>query len=87
MQGHPNKINIQDAKHNTKHSEATPTKNEYNDSRIYQMKCLDCPLKYARQTGRAFCTRYKEHIQAIRNNNCNPGYSNHLLNTGHKINP
>jgi hypothetical protein len=46
---------------------------EYNDSHIYQMKCLDCPLKYAGQTGRAFRTRYKEHIQAIRNNNSNSG--------------
>jgi hypothetical protein len=48
------------------------------------MKCLDCPLKYVRQSGRAFCTRYKENIQAIRNNNSNSGYSNHILNTGHK---
>jgi hypothetical protein len=48
------------------------------------MKCLDCPLKYKGQTGRAFHTRYKEHIHAIRNNNSNSGYSNHILNTGHK---
>jgi hypothetical protein len=27
--------------------------------------------------------RYKEHIQAIRNNNSSSGYSNHILNTGH----
>jgi hypothetical protein len=26
----------------------------------------------------------KGHIQAIRNNNGNSGYSNHILNTGHK---
>jgi hypothetical protein len=30
-----------------------------------------------------FVTRYKEHILAIRNNNSNSGYSNHILNTGH----
>jgi hypothetical protein len=48
------------------------------------MKCLDCPLKYIGQTGRIFHTRYKEHIHAIRNNNSNSGYSNHILNTGHK---
>jgi hypothetical protein len=47
------------------------------------MKCLDCPLKYIGQRGRAFHTRYKEHIQAIRSNNGNSGYSNHILNTGH----
>jgi hypothetical protein len=47
------------------------------------MKCMDCPLKYIEQTGRTFKTRYKEHIQAIRNNNSNSGYSKHILNTGH----
>jgi hypothetical protein len=50
----------------------------------YQLKCLDCPLKYIGQRGRAVHTRYKEHILAIKNNNSNSGYSNHILNTGHK---
>jgi hypothetical protein len=45
------------------------------------MRCMDCPLKYIGQTGRTFQTRYKEQIQAIRNNNSNSGYSNHILNT------
>jgi hypothetical protein len=44
---------------------------------------MDCPLKYIGQTGRTFKTRYKDHIQAIRNNNSNSGYSKHILNTGH----
>jgi hypothetical protein len=56
---------------------------KYNNSGIYQMKCLDCPLKYIGQTGRAFNIRYKEHIHAIRSNNSNSGYSNHILNTKH----
>jgi hypothetical protein len=56
---------------------------KYNNSGIYRIKCLDCPLKYIGQTGRTFKTRYKEHIQAIRNNNSNSGYSSHILNTGH----
>jgi hypothetical protein len=49
------------------------------------MKCLDCPLRYIGQTGRTFKIKYKEHIQAIRINNANSGYSNHtsILNTGH----
>jgi hypothetical protein len=47
------------------------------------MKCLDCPLRYIGQTGRTFSIRYKEHIHAIRNNS-NFGFSNHVLNTGHK---
>jgi hypothetical protein len=48
------------------------------------MKFLDCLLKYIGQTGRIFHTRYKEHIQAIRNNNSNSGYSKHILNTRYK---
>jgi hypothetical protein len=44
---------------------------------------MDCSLEYTGQTGRTFQTRYKEHIQAIRNNNGNSGYSNNILNAGH----
>jgi hypothetical protein len=44
---------------------------------------MDWPLKHIGQTGRTFQTRYKEHTQAIRNNNGNSGYSNHILNAGH----
>jgi hypothetical protein len=68
---------------NRKNSETTSTK-RHNKSDIYQTKCLDCPLKYIGQTGRAFHTRNKEHIQETRNNNGSLGYSNHILNTGHK---
>jgi hypothetical protein len=39
---------------------------KYNNSGIYQLKCLDCPLKYIGQTGRAFHTRHREHILAIK---------------------
>jgi hypothetical protein len=44
---------------------------------------MDCPMEYIGQIGRAFNTRYKEHIQDIRSNNSNSGYTNHILNTGH----
>jgi hypothetical protein len=50
-----------------------PRTDKYNKSGIYRMKCLDCPLKYIGQTGRAFYTRYKGHIQEITNNNNNSG--------------
>jgi hypothetical protein len=60
-----------------------PQIDKYNRSGIYQFKCLDCPLKYVRQTGRTFKTRYKEHIHDIRSNNSNSGYSSHILNTRH----
>jgi hypothetical protein len=61
-----------------------PQKDEYSDRGIYQMKCLGCPFKYIGQTGSTFHTRYREHIHALRNNNSNSGYSNHILNMGHK---
>jgi hypothetical protein len=48
----------------------TKTDKCYN-SGIYQIKFLDSPLKYIGQTGRMYKIRYKEHIQAIRNNNSN----------------
>jgi hypothetical protein len=56
---------------------------KYNNSNFYQMKCLDCPLKYIGQTEKTFNIIYKEHIQAIGNDNRNSGYSNYILNTGH----
>jgi hypothetical protein len=55
---------------------------KYRRNSMYQMKCMDCPLKYIGHTGQTFCTRYKEHIQAIRNN-INLGYLNHILSRGH----
>jgi hypothetical protein len=57
----------------------------YKESGIYQMKCIDCPLKYVRQMGRTLSTRYREHtfVQAIMNNNGNSEYSNHILSTTH----
>jgi hypothetical protein len=60
-----------------------PQQEEYEQSGIHQMRCMDCPLKYIGQTGQTFNTRYKEHIQAIRSNNSNSRYSNHMLNMGH----
>lgn len=48
------------------------------------MKCLDWPLKYIGQTGKASNTRNKEITQATRNDMGSSGYSNHILNTGHK---
>jgi hypothetical protein len=65
----------------TKHGKATPTDRQIRKNSMYQMKCMDCPLK--RQTGQTFYTRYKEHTQAIRNNNSNTGYLNDILSMGH----
>jgi hypothetical protein len=56
---------------------------KYEKSDIYQMKCMNCPLKYIGHMGRTFQTRYREHTQAMRNNSSNSGYSSHIVNTGH----
>jgi hypothetical protein len=42
-------------RHNTKTE-------KYDNSGVYQMKCLNCPLRYIGQTVRTFKVRYKEHI-------------------------
>jgi hypothetical protein len=60
-----------------------PQIDKYNRSGIYQIKCLDCPLKYVGHTGRTFNTRYKEHIHDKKSNNSNTRYSTQILNTGH----
>jgi hypothetical protein len=62
---------------------STTTDNIYNNSGIYQLNCLECPKNYIGQTGRTFKTRYKKHIQAIRNNRPDTGYCRHILDTGH----
>jgi hypothetical protein len=56
---------------------------EYEKSGVYQIRCMDYPLKFTGQIARTFQTRYKEHIQAIRNNKGNSGYTSHILHTGH----
>jgi hypothetical protein len=61
--------------------------NVYNKSGVYQLKCGGCPKKYVGQTGRNFQTRYKEHIHAIRSNNPNSKYAQHILETQHPYGP
>jgi hypothetical protein len=78
-----NKNSIRKVEHDTKHSKTSPRTDKYNKIGIYQMKCLDCPLKYTGQAGRALHIRCKEHMQAIRNNNTNLVYSSYILNMGH----
>jgi hypothetical protein len=63
IQGHPNKNTIQNAKHNTKHSETTPVKRETHRKWYLPYEMLRLSTQTFR-TDREFCTRYKEHIQA-----------------------
>jgi hypothetical protein len=52
---------------------------KYSQSGVYEIKCNSCSLKYIRQTGRNFRTRFKEHIHAIRTNKTTSKYAQHIL--------
>jgi hypothetical protein len=55
--------------HNAKHNNTIFVLNKYiRKSDIYQMICLDCPLKYVEKSI-TFHTSYREHIQEISSNN------------------
>jgi hypothetical protein len=58
--------------------------NKFEQCGIYKLECNSCPKMYIGQTGRNFKTRYKEHIQDIRNNRTKTGYSHHIPDTGHE---
>jgi hypothetical protein len=51
--------------------------------RVYKLKCQIYPGSYMGQTGWNFKTRYKEHIQDVRNTRSKTGFLHHILNTGH----
>jgi hypothetical protein len=55
-----------------------PQIDKYEKSGIYKMKSMNCPLKHTGQTGRTCHTKYKEYVQAIRNDNGNSRCWNHI---------
>jgi hypothetical protein len=57
--------------------------NRYDESGVYELICQNCPGTYIGQTGRNFETRFKEHVQDIKNNKSKIGFAHHILNTGH----
>jgi hypothetical protein len=65
----------------------TPIADKFNQSGVYMLKCNNCPLRYVGQTGRAFRTRFKEHIHDIKNNRSHSKYAQHILDTGHEYGP
>lgn len=53
-------------------------------SGIYSVKCGDCDEVYYGQTKRSIETRFKEHNNYIKKNNCRPSaLANHVLTNGH----
>jgi hypothetical protein len=69
-------------KSKTQNTVTPPSTNRHvKESYMYNMKCMDCPLKYMGQTGQTLYTKHKQHLQANGNNNGNPEYSNRMLNS------
>jgi hypothetical protein len=64
---HTHQNSLQNTEQDTKLTKQHTKTEKYANSDIYQLKCLNCPLTYIGQTGRAFHTRYKEHKLAIKN--------------------
>lgn len=65
------------------HSERL-VKDSFSQSGVYKIQCLQCPLSYIGQTGRAFKTRFQEHLLtkkgAAKNNSA---FSEHLKRSKH----
>jgi hypothetical protein len=51
---------------------------KYNDSGIYQLKCPTFPNKYIGKTGGTLYTGYTGHMQDIKTNKGNTGFSHHI---------
>ena len=47
--------------------------------------CPDCNMRYVRQTGRSFHTRYNEHYRDYKYNNKSSKYAQHLIENRHSI--
>jgi hypothetical protein len=60
---------------------------KYETCGVYNMKCLTCELVNVGQTGRDFKTRYKEHINDIRQNVEKSRYAVHMLKENHEYGP
>lgn len=52
-----------------------PTTGEYSSTRVHQLQCKTCQLKYVVQTGRPSKTWFKEQIQAVKCNQNNSLYA------------
>lgn len=66
-------INIKIASKTTntikKHLQQKPQKGNMHDNTcVYELKCLQCPLQHIGQIGQSFLTRYNEHTSAIKRN-------------------
>jgi hypothetical protein len=63
------------------------TKGKYDNSRIYQLTCPTCKIKYIGQTSSSFKTRFQEHFRDFKHGNRKSSFAQHLLDNGHSTGP
>jgi hypothetical protein len=63
----------------------TQTTDKYTQSGVYKLACPDCKKAYVVQTGRNFTIRFREHINAFKNNNHSSKYARHLIEQNHTL--
>jgi hypothetical protein len=59
------------------------TANKYEHTGIYKLTCLECQKSYLGEIWRSLRTRYKEHIQSIKFNKKELGYTTYILRNLH----
>lgn len=59
------------------------TKNKYDSTGIYKIKCSDCSKYYVGQTGRSFKTRAAEHLPKPKLDKQRSSYAQHLIDYNH----
>jgi hypothetical protein len=57
---------------------------QYSDVGVYLLQCTQCPQRYIGQTGRAFKTRYEDHIRDIKNIGQCSKFAQHIIEAGHE---
>ena len=67
--------------------DTSETKNKYDSSGIYQLRCPSCDKKYIGQTGRPFHIRFREHQHDYRYMCKKSKFAHHLLGEGHDFGP
>ena len=68
-------------------SNTSGTKNKYDRSGIYQLRCPSCDKKYVGQTGSPFHVRFREHQHDFRYMCRKSKFAQHLPDEGHDFGP
>ena len=59
----------------------------FDKSGIYQLTCPDCGKAYVGQTGRSFCTRFREQLRDYRYKTGNSKFAQHFREQNHSFGP